>query len=381
MKITAVNLHILQSELDTPFAFSQGWVDRRSATLVEIKTDDGITGWGEAFCQGLEAPQIAAAAIEHSFAPLIMGKNPLDTETLWFEMYHRSRDFGRKGAVMAAISAIDIALWDIAGKFYNQPIYQLLGGAMRNDIQPYATGFYRISGQNEKDRLAEEAVQHFENGFRAMKVKLGFGVKDDIAVMQAIAKAIQGKQIELMVDTNHGYGRIEALELGHALAEFGLRWYEEPVAPEDIAGYAELRQRLPMAIAGGENEHSLYGFKSLFEADAVDIVQPDIGSCGGFTAARHIQILAQAFGIEVNPHVWGSAVAQAASLQWIAALPTTHHAIFARQPILEYDQSSHPFRQQLTEQPVKMQKGRVAIPDAPGLGISVVNDTLHAYRI
>ena len=381
MKISSIQLHVLQSRLDTPFAFSQGWVDRRSATLVEIRTDDGITGWGEAFCQGLETPQIAAAAIEHSFAPLIMGRNPLDTETLWFEMYHRSRDFGRTGAVMAAISAIDIALWDIAGKFYNQPVYQLLGGAMRNDIQPYATGFYRISGQNEADRLAEEAIMHFENGFRAMKIKLGFGVKDDLAVMQAIAKAMQGKEVELMIDTNHSYGRTEAFELGHGLAEFGLRWYEEPVVPEDIAGYAELRQRLPVPIAGGENAHSLYGFKSLFEAGAVDIAQPDIGSCGGFTAARHIHILAQAFGVEVNPHVWGSAVAQAASLQWIAALPITHHALFARQPILEYDQSSHPFRQHLTEQPVKMGAGRVSISDAPGLGISVIDDTVNNYRI
>ena len=156
---------------------------------------------------------------------------------------------------------------------------------------------------------------HFENGFRYMKVKLGFGVADDIAVMQAIMKKIDSSKTTLMVDSNHAYGWAEALYLGQAMADMNLRWYEEPVAPEDYKGYRELRRRLPMAIAGGENEHSLYGFNALFDAGAVDIAQPDIGSCGGFTAARHIHILAQAFGVEVNPHVWGSAVAQAASLQ------------------------------------------------------------------
>ena len=118
MKITEIKAHILKSPLDTPFAFSQGWVHTRSATLVEVRTDTGLTGWGEAFCQGLETPAIAAAAINDCFAPMLIGDNPLDTERLWFSMYNRSRDFGRKGAVMAAISGIDIALWDIAGKFY-----------------------------------------------------------------------------------------------------------------------------------------------------------------------------------------------------------------------------------------------------------------------
>ena len=379
MKVTQINAYILSSPLETPFAFSQGWVAKRSATLIEICTDTGLTGWGEAFCQGLETPQIAAAAIDHCFAPMLVGANPLNTEKLWFEMYHRSRDFGRKGAIMAAISGIDIALWDIAGKAYGQPVWQLLGGAFRREIEPYATGFYRIKGQGEAGRLAEEAVMHFENGFRYMKVKLGFGVADDIEVMQAIMKKIDPSKTTLMVDSNHAYGRAEALYLGQAMADMNLRWYEEPVAPEDYEGYAELRRRLPMAIAGGENEHSLYGFNALFDAGAVDIAQPDIGSCGGFTAARHITALAQAKGIEVNPHVWGSAVAQAASIQLIAALPVAHHSIFARQPILEYDQSSHPFRRELTTMPIEMKNGLIALSDAPGLGIEIRRDILERY--
>ncbi|MFO1304829.1 MAG: mandelate racemase/muconate lactonizing enzyme family protein [Burkholderiales bacterium] len=380
MKITAIDVHVLKSALPTPFAFSQGWVRQRSATLVEVHTDEGITGWGEAFAQGLEPPEIAAAAIDAALKPLVMGSDPRDTEVLWHRMYHHTRDYGRKGSVVAAISAIDIACWDIAGKSLGVPIFRLMGGGFRQRVRPYATGFYRIEGQGEADRLADEAIRHCEAGFAAMKVKLGYGVADDIACMRAIARALEGKPVTLMVDTNHAYGRAEALRLGRALEPYDLRWYEEPVAPEDLAGYGELREKLDIPIAGGENEHTLYGFRALFAARAVDIAQPDVGSCGGITAMRHIAALAQAHGVEVNPHVWGSAIAQAASLQVIAALPPAHHSLYAREPILEYDRSSHPFRQQLVREPIEQVDGWVEIPSGPGLGIEVDRATLDRFR-
>lgn len=380
MKITDIQIHVLKSPLAEPFAFSQGWVRQRSATLVEVTTDEGISGWGEAFAQGLEPPEIAATVIDKALRPLVVGANPLDSEVLWHRMYHLTRDYGRKGSVVAGISAIDMALWDIAGKFHGLPVYQLLGGAFRTQVQPYATGFYRIRGQGEASRLAEEALRHYEAGFTLMKVKLGYGVDDDIAVMQAIGRAIQGKPIGLMIDTNHGYGRAEALRLGRALADYNLRWYEEPVAPEDIQGYVEMRAKLSMPIAGGENEHSMYGFRELLAAGAIDIAQPDLGSCGGISAGRHIAALAQAHGVLVNPHVWGSAIAQAASLQFISALPVAHHSLFAQQPVLEYDRSSHPFREQLVAEPLRLQDGRVEIPARPGLGVEVNRDVLKKYR-
>jgi D-galactarolactone cycloisomerase len=380
LKITDIQIHVLKSPLAEPFAFSQGWVRQRSATLVEVTTDEGISGWGEAFAQGLEPPEIAATVIDKALRPLVVGANPLDSEVLWHRMYHLTRDYGRKGSVVAGISAIDMALWDIAGKFHGLPVYQLLGGAFRTQVQPYATGFYRIRGQGEASRLAEEALRHYEAGFTLMKVKLGYGVDDDIAVMQAIGRAIQGKPIGLMIDTNHGYGRAEALRLGRALADYNLRWYEEPVAPEDIQGYVEMRAKLSMPIAGGENEHSMYGFRELLAAGAIDIAQPDLGSCGGISAGRHIAALAQAHGVLVNPHVWGSAIAQAASLQFISALPVAHHSLFAQQPVLEYDRSSHPFREQLVAEPLRLQDGRVEIPARPGLGVEVNRDVLKKYR-
>jgi D-galactarolactone cycloisomerase len=380
VKITGVAIHVLKSALAEPFAFSQGWVRQRAATLVEIQTDAGVSGWGEAFAQGLEPPEIAATVIDKALRPLVIGADPLDIEVLWHRMYHMTRDYGRKGSVVAGISAIDIALWDIAGKFYQAPVYKLLGGAFRTRVQPYATGFYRIHGQGEAARLAEEAIRHFEAGFTLMKVKLGYGVDDDIATMRAIARAIDGKPITLMVDTNHAYGRAEAFRLGRALEEYGLRWYEEPVVPEDIEGYVELRGKLSMPIAGGENEHTLYGFGRLLGARAVDIAQPDIGSCGGITAARHIMALAQSHGIQVNPHVWGSAIAQAASLHVIAAVPVANYSLFPQEPVLEYDRSSHPFRQKLVTEPIEQVDGWVHIPSKPGLGVEIDRAVLDQYR-
>ncbi len=149
--------------------------------------------------------------------------------------------------------------------------------------------------------------------------------------------------------------------------------------PEDRTGYAEMRNKLTMPIAGGENEHTVYGFQEFLSAGAVDIAQPDIGSCGGISAARHIIAVAQSLGVRINPHVWGSAVAQAASLQVIAALPVAHHSIFATEPVLEYDRSSHPFRQELVSEPLALHDGWVPVPDQPGLGITINREIIERY--
>ena len=381
IKIIDVTVHVIKSKLDKPFAFSQGWVNERSATLIEIKTNEGIVGWGEAFCQGLEPPEISAAVIENALKPILLEQCPLSIEVLWHKMYSTTRDYGRKGSVISGISAVDIALWDIAGKYYNESIHQLLGGAFRNKIKPYATGFYRLKGKGEANRLAEEALSHYENGFDHMKVKLGFGIEDDLKCMESIYSVLKNKNVTLMIDTNHAYGRSEALLLGKQLEDYRLRWYEEPVVPEDINGYSELKSKLNIPIAGGENEHTLFGFKSLFESNAVDIAQPDIGSCGGITGAKQIINLAHSFGVEVNPHVWGSAIAQAASIQVIASIPVTHFSIFAREPILEYDQSSHPFRRELLTSPIELVNGMINVPKGKGLGIDINLNTIKKNKI
>lgn len=380
MKISTIETFVVKAPIKQAFAFSQGRVHQRAATLARITTDTGIQGWGEAFTQGLEPPEIAAAAIKYALAPALIGREALDSAVIWNQMYLTTRDYGRKGSVMSAISAIDIALWDIAGKYYEKPVYQLLGGAYRTSVTPYATGFYRLEGTGEAERLADEAIRHKAAGFTAMKIKLGFGIEDDLSVMRAIRDALNDSETTLMVDTNHAYQLHEARRLGAALAEYDLRWFEEPVVPEDIKGYADLRERLAVPIAGGENEHSAFGFNALFTARALDVAQPDIGSCGGFTAAREILAMAQANGVAVNPHVWGTAIVQAAALQFIATIPPAPHCINSSEPLFEYDLSDHPFRRHLIDQPSAVQAdGRVPIPQAPGLGICVNMDTVREY--
>ena len=381
MKITDVRTHVLRSPLEQPFAFSQGWVSSRGATLVEVMTDDGITGWGEALCQGLQPPEIAAAAVMAALRPLILGADPLEPEVLWHRMYHQTRDFGLKGAVIGAISGVDIALWDICGKARGEPVARLLGGIFREKVQAYATGFYRIKGQGEAARLAAEAKQRHAEGFRAMKFKLGFGIDDDLAVMRAIREATTGLAYEAMIDTNHAYGVADAIRLGRGIESQGwkLRWYEEPVTQEDLDGYTEVRRALSTPIAGGENEFTLFGFRDLFAHRAVDIAQPDICAAGGFTGCRHIVALAHSHGVQVNPHVWGSAVGQAASLQLIASIPDAHHSLFASQPLLEFDMSAHPFRERLTDRPLRQKDGWVDVPRRPGLGIEVSREVLNQY--
>jgi D-galactarolactone cycloisomerase len=379
MKITQVRAHVLRSALEQPFAFSQGWVSSRGATLVEVQTDEGVTGWGEALCQGLQPPEIAAAAIQHSLQHLLVGQDPLQPEVLWHRLYHYTRDYGQKGAVVGAISGVDIALWDICGKVRGAPVAMLLGGMFRSRVEAYATGFYRLNGPGEAARLAQEAEGHVAAGFRALKIKLGFGIDDDLEVMRAI-KRVAGKQ-EVMIDTNHAYGVAEAIRLGRELEDMGwrLRWYEEPVVQEDLDGYAEVRRALATPIAGGENEYTLFGFKQLLEKRAIDIAQPDLCIAGGFTGCRHIVALAHAHGVQVNPHVWASAVGQAASLQLIAAIPVANHSLYPKDILLEFDTSSHPFRNELTSDPLKQKGGWVQIPQKPGLGIEVSRDIIERY--
>jgi D-galactarolactone cycloisomerase len=379
MKITQVCAYVLRSALEQPFAFSQGWVSSRGATLVEVQTDEGITGWGEALCQGLQPPEIAAAAIEHVLQGLVVGADPLQPEVLWHRMYHHTRDYGQKGALIGAISGIDIALWDIAGKVRREPVAKLLGGMFRTRVQAYATGFYRLKGTGEAGRLAREFATHTSNGFRALKIKLGFGIDDDLAVMKELQSL--SRNCEVMIDVNHAYSVADAIRLGRELEDMGwrLRWYEEPVVQEDLDGYAEVRRALATPIAGGENEYTLFGFRELLARRSIDVAQPDLCIAGGFTGCRHIVALAHAHGVQVNPHVWASAVGQAASLQLLAAIPPANHALFGKEILLEFDTSSHPFREHLTDMPLRQKQGWVEIPQTPGLGIEVSKDVIKRF--
>lgn len=378
MIIEKCRVYILESELPRPFAFSQDWVTKRCGVVVELVTSDGVSGWGEALCAGLQDPSIAASVIHGALSSVVLGRNPLDSEVIWDDMYHKTRDYGRKGAVIGGISAIDIALWDLKGKMLGVPVVDLLGGKYRHRVQAYATGFFREQGVGEAARLAEEAQGHVAAGFDRMKVKLGFGIRDDIEVMNAVRDGV-GESVELMIDVNHAYSPNEAVRLGQALRDFDLRWFEEPVVPEDIEGYRWVRQKLDTPIAGGEAEFTAYGFRDLIERGAVDVAQPDIAMAGGFTACKQIATLASVHAVQVNPHVWGTAIGQYASLHLIAALPVATRSLFAQEPIFEYDTSSHPFRSNLVDVAVEHNGGWVEVPSGPGLGFEVDRGFLDAH--
>ena len=316
MKITNVRTHVLEAALSQPFAYSRAWYDTRTASLVEIETDTGLTGWGE--CYG---PARMTSAVVAAIAPWLIGEDPLRTDALWQMVYARLRDHGQKGVVIQGLSGIDIALWDIKGKHFGVPAHRLMGGPLRTEVRAYATGLYRRKSGDPLEYLAEEAAGYVAEGFTAVKLKVGFGVEEDAAVTRAVREAI-GPNVALMVDANHAFDAVAAIRLGRMIEPYDIGWFEEPVPPEDLAGYRAVKAALSIPIAGGECEFTRYGFREQLVSRAVDIVQPDTCAAGGLTECKKIADMSEAFGVRYNPHVWGTGIAIAASLQLLAVLPS-----------------------------------------------------------
>jgi len=379
LKIVDIIPHVLVSPLSEPFSFSQGWVQQRSSMIVEIVTDEGITGWGESLCHGLQPPEIAASFVQFCFKPMLIGRDPFDVEVLWEEMYNRSRPFGQYGAAVNAISGVDIALWDIIGRTLNKPIHKLLGGAFRKEITPYATGFYRYKGKKYPEEGILEAKQHIEKGFKAMKLKIGFGVEEDIQYVHAVREAV-GKDIKIMMDANCAYNLATARRILLECEPAKVHFFEEALAPEDIEGYIQLRNTTSTYISAGENIFGKTGYRHWISRGALDILQPDLMSAGGFTECKKIAALAQAWNTMLIPHVWGSGIGLAASLQFIASLPPTPMSLNPEEPMLEYDQSDHPFREDLINQAIYMENGKIKIPDNPGIGVEVNRDVITDFE-
>jgi D-galactarolactone cycloisomerase len=374
MIIKTIRTHILEAKLSQPFAYSRAWYDTRTAMLVEIETADGTTGWGE--CYG---PARMTAAVVDSIAPWLIGEDPLRTYVIWQQVYSRLRDHGQKGVVIEGLSGIDIALWDIKGKHFGVPVHQLLGGAQRTEVQAYATGLYRRKSGDPLRYLPEEAAGYVSEGFRAVKLKVGFGIEEDAAVTSAVRAAI-GRDVALMVDANHAYDAVAAIRLGRLIEPHDIGWFEEPVPPEDVAGYRMVRQALAIPIAGGECEYTRMGFRELLASRALDIVQPDTCAAGGLSECKKIADMAEAFGIRYNPHVWGTGVAIAASLQLLAVLPPhTPPSLGPLEPMLEFDRTEHPIRQAVLRAPIEHAAGRVRVPDGPGLGIEINREALARF--
>ena len=375
--IKKVTCHVVSAPVERPFTSSRGWLYKtRGSCIVEIESADGITGWGE--CYGPAA--VAKAYIETQFAPRIIGRDAFDVEVIWEELYNRIKDYGPRGMVTSAMSGIDIALWDIMGKACNKPIHKLIGGAHRTEVSAYATGLYFIDMHRLIEEAVEEAREYVEQGFVAIKMKIGLGdPKLDIRRVAAVREAI-GDGVRLMVDANHCFTVPQAIRIGRELEQLDVEWFEEPISPEDIDGYVAVTRALDMAVAGGENEFTRWGFRDLVVRKAMDIVQPDVCAAGGISECRKIAALASTHGVECVPHAWGSAIGLAATLHFLAALPDQPPSFRPMPPLLEFEQCENPFRDKLSREAIVQHRGKVQIPTGPGLGIDIDRSVLDRYR-
>lgn len=375
MKIAEVNVHVLEAKLSQPFHWSFNRTETRGACIVEIIAENGLTGWGE--CYG---PARLNAAIVAAFRPYLIGVDPLNTELIWQTLYNQFRDTGQKGLSVTALSGVDIALWDLKGRILEQPVHTLMGGSIRTDVAAYATGTYRREHGDPLAYITEEVGGYVREGFGAVKLKIGFGVEEDLALVAAVRDAI-GVRTRLMLDANHGFDALEAIRLGGRAERFDIDWFEEPVVPDDLNSYIEVRRRQPIPVAGGECEYTRWGFREVLTRGAMDIIQPDTCATGGLSEAKKIADMAVAFGVRYVPHVWGTGIGLAAALNLLAVLPHSPPRYKAREPLLEFDRSEHPFRQEILRQKIEHVAGRVTIPDAPGLGIEINRAALEQFKV
>ena len=337
-------------------------------TVVEIETDEGIIGIGNVAL----APRIAKAIIDQYLAPLVIGHDPFDYEYLWQRMYRSTHAWGRKGIGMAAISAIDIALWDLMGKATGKSVAALLGGSSTESIPAYASGLHHV----EPELAAEEATDYVNKGYTAMKARLGYGPLEgrkgmlkNVEHIAAIRKAI-GSEVGLMIDAYGGWNLPYASEMCQLLEPYNLSWVEEPFLPDDLKSYARLRETTTIPVAGGEHEFTRYGFQQMIEAKAVDILQPDLHRCGGITEGRKIASLAAVHGLSICPHAFSNV-----HTQFIAA--TTNAPMSESFPVPCWEDSD------LNEQPTIIlnqaspEGGKIPVSTAPGLGVEINTEILN----
>ncbi|KPK37486.1 MAG: galactonate dehydratase [Phycisphaerae bacterium SG8_4] len=375
MKISAIEPFVVSHKLQREFYFSQWRYDTRTICLVKITCDNGTFGWGE----GYGPAEIVKAGIEF-FRPLLIGHGPLETENLWQLMYLRSLDYARRGILLSALSAIDVALWDLKGKILGQPVSVLLGGRRRQSVRTYATGMYFTETESMPETLAAEALGYKEQGFDAMKMKVGLNVEKDIENVAAVRQAI-GPGIDLMIDANHAYSLTEATKLARAVEPYRISWFEEPVSPEYYASYSQLRETTSIPIAGGECEYLRFGFLRLFQQQCVDIAQPDICAAGGLTEVKRIADMACTFGVDLVPHTWGTGIAASAALHLIANIDMPGSRLNEAEALMELDRTENPLRDELVQPALSPHNGRLQVPNEPGLGVNVDENALGGYSV
>jgi L-alanine-DL-glutamate epimerase-like enolase superfamily enzyme len=360
-----MDLVMFREESMVNFAF-HGWV------LVEIFTDAGLVGLGNAAL----SPLVTKSCIDTYLKPVLLGGDPWDTEHLWQQMYRRTMAFGRKGVAMTAISAVDIALWDLLGKSAQQPVYRLLGGRTKKRIPVYASRLYSMP----LDELRVEAQRYKDQGYTAMKLRFGWGPVDGAEGMQRNVELVRtvrevvGDGIDVMADAYMGWTLDYAKRMLPLLEPFHLRWLEEPVIPDDTRGYKELKAYGHVPIAGGEHEFTVFGFRDLLEANALDYIQFDTNRVGGISQARKISALAEAYQIPVVPHA-----GQMHNYHVVMASLNSPMAEFF--PKVDVEVGNELFWYIFDGEPVPVDGYIDLDENTPGLGLTVNEESLKRFKI
>jgi L-alanine-DL-glutamate epimerase-like enolase superfamily enzyme len=346
----------------------------QDAFLVRVRTDDGLEGIGEADTSPYLARTVVEMPASHAVArglrELLVGEDAGDIERLWRMMELGSSYYGRAGVALHAISAIDIALWDLAGKAAGKPAHELLGGARVAELPVYASEVMPETAVEVRE-IAERAVAA---GYGALKLgwgPLGQDLSRDVELVSA-AREVLGPARTLMVDGGQAYSVERAAELARSLAELDVYWFEEPLAPDDYDGYRRLSDASPVRLAAGEADSTIAPFRALVERGGVSILQPDVARCGGFTVARQIGTLATQYGVEVVPHCFSTGVLVAASLHFASTL--------AAPTFSEYSVADSPLAGGLLREPFALRDGRLAVPTGPGLGIELDDELVDRVR-
>jgi len=380
MKITDVEALVLETpgSYAAPEGNEEAYGSKHLA-MVRVRTDAGLTGYADLETQAHVARAIVNAPAEGAvpgFAGLrdtLLGEDPFEVERLWHKMYMASCYYGRRGAAMQVISGIDVALWDIVGKATRQPVYKLLGGGYRDRVRAYASTLFRP----EPAGIEEACRGYLEEGFTA--VKFGWGVfgqdaERDVCLVASARRAL-GEKPDLLVDAGWYVHRTakEAIQMVRRLEPYRPFFVEEPLSPEDYDGYAELAGAVDTLIACGEQEATEWGFHTLIERGGVDVIQPDLSRCGGFTAARKIVHLAELYNRLCIPHAWISDLLTAASLHLNAAM--------RRSVFQEFNVTSGPLSREIAKNPIRMRDGFLPVPQGPGLGVEVDEAVVEKYRV
>lgn len=386
MRITAVRASWLRAPIPAAAAHVSdfGRNDSFNMCLVEIDSDAGITGLGEAKAAVGNLGNYAAIVtlIREEFAPLLIGRDPRDITGAWDLLYNGSRahyavregrtfpTIGRRGVTLSAVSGIDIALWDILGRSLDVPLWRLMGGRYRDRVPAYASGGWAPVGG-----IGKQMLQYVERGHRAVKMRVGLqdASVDDSAARVAEARESLGPGVGIMVDAHGTWSVREALRFARKVEPYDLAWFEEPVSPDNLAGQAEVRAATDIPIAAGESEQTRFAFREMLDARAVDVLQPDPAIAGGITEVRTIAGLAASQGLTVAPHLWGSAILFATGLHLCVSTPCA--------TILEFSRGHNPLLNDLVEEDIAFEDGHVLAPTGPGLGLTLRRDFVDRVRV